>query len=190
MRVIQKDKGILSGIVWSPGLGATIITMLILVAIPVTLLLTNTRQDTQQQASSGSKSATIAIDPTSGSYTVGQKFAVSLLVTGGVEKFNSARATIGVSQNLAIESLSLTPKTTGGCGFTFTDLTTSPTIENPSFGGILPNGPIESCNLYTLTMSATAPGNASVFITNGSVTSSNSLEILQETKDAIYTITQ
>lgn len=190
MRVIQKKEGILSGIVWSPGLGATIITMLILVAIPVTLLLTNTKQDTQQHASSGSQNAMIEVDPTSGTYSVGQKFAISILVSGGLEKFNSAKATIGVSPNLSVESLAITPEAAGGCEFTFTDPSTKPDDENLSFYGILPNGPIASCNLYTLTLSATAPGTASVFITNGSVTSPNNLEILQETKDATYTITQ
>ena len=178
------------GFVWSPELGATIITVLVLVAIPTTIFLTQNRQDTRQQASGNTQNATISVDPQSGFYSVGQKFAASIIIQGGSQKFSAARATVGTTPELSIESLSITPKHAGGCDFSFTQPTLTPNETNPSFYGILNSEGVESCTVYTLTLRAVKQGQGTIFINNAEVLSSlNASNILQNTNSATYTIT-
>lgn len=178
------------GFVWSPEFGATIISIIVLVAIPTTLYLTFKSQDVRQQASSNVHGAVISIDPQSGVYSVGQNFAVTLLIDGGVEKLSGARATVGVSPNLVVNSLTLTQKDAGGCGFNYVNPDTKPTINNLSFYGILTDTYLSSCSLYTVILTPLSAGNASVFITEGDVLSNtNGKSIFKEAKNANFVIT-
>lgn len=178
------------GFVWSPELGATIISILVLVAIPTTLYLSFQRQDTRQQASSNVRGAVIRIDPQSGVYSVGQKFAARVLIDGGIEKFSGAKANIGVSSNLTVSSVSITQKKAGGCDFLFTNPNLKPTIKSLSFYGILTETNISSCSLYTMVLTANSPGNASIYITNADVLSdTNGKTIFKEAKNAEFVIT-
>ncbi len=178
------------GFVWSPELGATIITVMVLVAIPTTLFLTQTRQDTRQQASGNTQSATLSIDPVSGVYSVGKKFGATLIVNGGNQEFSAVKATVGTSPELAIDTLTITPETAQGCEFTFTDTTLTPNATNPSFYGILPAGNKTSCTVYTLTLTALKEGQGVIFINDASVMSgTGDINILNKTTQATYTIT-
>ncbi len=177
------------GFVWSPELGATIITVLVLVAIPTTLFLTQSRQDTRQQASGDAQRATISVDPSTGIYSVGQKFAAAVIVSGGMQEFSAAKATVGVSSELVINSLTVNSGPQE-CGFSFTDPSLTPNASNPSFYGILPNGNKTECTVYTLTLTAVKPGQGVVFINDASVMSGTSAaNILSKTNSATYTIT-
>ncbi|MBP7832760.1 MAG: hypothetical protein KA035_03245 [Candidatus Levybacteria bacterium] len=178
------------GFVWSPELGATIITVLVLVAIPTTLFLTQSRQDTRQQASGNAQTATISVDPPSGVYSVGQKFAVTLSVNGASQEFSSAKATVGTSSQLSIDSVTLTPVSAGGCNFSFTNPDTTPNSMNPSFYGILPNGNKTECTLYTIILTAVEAGQGSVYINDASIfNNTGSVNILGKTIPGVYTIT-
>lgn len=178
------------GFVWSPELGATIISVLVLVAIPTTLYLSSQRQDTRQQASSNVRGAVISIDPESGVYSVGQTFAARVLIDGGVEKFSGAKASIGVSPNLTVNSVIITPADAGGCNFVFTNPELKPTTKHLSFYGILTDATSSSCSLYTMTLTPKTAGNASIYITSGDVLSdTNGNTIFKEAKNANFTIT-
>lgn len=177
------------GFVWSSQFGATIITVFMFLVIPVTLFLVYKEQDVRQRASSGTQTATISVDPPSGTYNVGQKFAVSVFVNGGNEDFTAARTTVAVSDNLTVESLSLTPVSAGGCNFTFADPYQTPTTDNPSFYGLLPEITSNICSVYTLTLRANAPGTGLITLSEGSVTSAgDSKEILLNTQSGSYLI--
>ncbi len=179
-----------NGFVWSPELGATIITVMVLVAIPTTLFLTQARQDTRQQASGNTQSATISADPQSGVYSVGQKFGATIIIDSGTQEFSAAKATIGVSSELAIDTLTITPEIANGCEFTFTDPSLTPNASNPSFYGILPNGNKTKCTVYTLTLTAIKPGQGTIFINDASVLSgTGNVNILNKVNTATFTVT-
>lgn len=178
------------GFVWSPEFGATIISVLVLIAIPTTLYLTHKSQDTRQQASGNVSSAIISIDPQSGVYSVGQKFAANVLIHGGVEDFSGAKASIGITSNLTVDSLTLTTSSANGCNFIFTNPMQKPSIKSLSFYGILTDTNVRSCTLYTIILTATSPGNASIYINDADVLSGkNGQSIFKEAKNANFIIT-
>lgn len=178
------------GFVWSPEFGATIISVLVLVAIPTTLYLTHKSQDTRQQASGNVRGAVISIDPQSGVYSVGQKFAARVVIDGGMENLSGARATIGVSPNLAIDSLTLTTSNANGCNFIFTNPMQKPNAQNLSFSGILTDTNMHTCSLYTVVLTALSTGNASIYISDADVLSAaKGQSIFKEAKNANFVIT-
>lgn len=177
------------GFVWSPEFGATIITVMVLVALPVTFFVLSKPQDVRQQAETVNPTAEIVISPQSGSFVQGQQFSVNLAVNGGSQNFNSAKADVSVSNNLSIQSLYLIPVESGGCNLTFVDANSSPTYQNPSFNGILTSGSSASCTLYTLVLKTNTSGTASVSITNASVKSfPNGDEIFKSSQNGTYFI--
>ncbi|MGE5041804.1 MAG: hypothetical protein ACM3IJ_02785 [Candidatus Levyibacteriota bacterium] len=191
VRVIQKKSGAdrFMGFVWSPEFGATIISVLLLFAIPVTILLNSKQQDLQQHASGISKTAVFSVNPPTGTFRVGHEMTVNLLIDGGSQSVDSAKAHVTVSDNLSITSISLTPASQGGCGFIFADDTDKPSIVNPSFNALLPSSTTYHCTLYSMTVMPTAEGTARISLSDAQAsTSSGSGDILEHTEDAMYTI--
>lgn len=177
------------GFVWSPEFGATIITVLVLVALPVTFLVLSKPQDVRQQAETVNPTAEMTISPSSGSYVQGEQFSVNLMINGGGQNFNQAKADVSVSTNLSIQSLYLTPPESNGCNFTFVDVTSSPTYQNPSFNGVLTAGSSSTCTLYTMVLKANGPGTAFINVVNAQVKLfSNGDEIFKSSQNGIYTI--
>ena len=177
------------GFVWSPEFGATIITVMVLVALPVTFLVLSRPQDVRQQAESVNPTAEIVISPSSGSFVTNQQFSVNLTLSGGGQSFNQAKADVSVSDNLSVQSLYHTSTENGGCNFTFVDVSSSPTYLNPSFNGILTSGSSTTCTLYTMVLKANEPGTASINVVNASVKSfTNGDEIFKSSQNGAYTI--
>lgn len=194
VRVISKKSGSskFNGFVWSPEFGATIISVLVLIAIPVTVLLTSKQQDIRQHASSVNKTAVVSVSPSSGSYKVNEEFSVNVEVDGGSQSLDSVKANVAVSPNLKITSLSVIPATSGGCSFTFPNEQNAPSTSNPSFEGILPTSPITRCTLYTMTILPNTAGEASITISNAQATSPNfaNENVIQSVTGATFTIVQ
>ncbi len=194
VRVISKKSGAsrFSGFVWSPEFGATIISVLVLIAIPVTVLLTSKQQDVRQRASSVNKTAVISVSPSTGSFKTNEEFSVNVEVNGGTQALDSVKANIAVSPNLKIVSLSVTPASSGGCSFTFPNEQNAPSINNPSFEGILPTSPISRCTLYTMTLMPNTVGEASITVSKAEATSPNSgsENVIENVIGATFTITQ
>jgi hypothetical protein len=164
------------------------ITLFLVVALPVTVFLVLRPQDIRQRAAAN-KTATISIIPSSGTYAPGQDFTLSLVIDGGGQTFNAAQATVSVSSNLSIQSLTITPQGSGGCNFTFVKTNKTPSASNPSFAGGILQGFSNLCTLYTMVVRGTSNGPASVTIGQSSVKGYDSHgEILQTTLSGIYTI--
>src|SRR6185437_5936683 len=79
--------------------------------------------------------ASINLTPSSTSMMVGIPTSIVLSVNGGGTPINAAQATVTVSANLTIQSLTV-DTTSSGCSFQYIP-TTGPTVVNPSFVGAL-----------------------------------------------------
>lgn len=128
-----------------------------------------------------STSATINVSPSGGNHVVGTPTNIAVTVNGGGTTFNAAEATVSVSPNLTVNSL-----TPGDCNFTYTQ---TPTSSNPSFAGAILSSYASSCTVYTLTVTPNAAGTGTVTLSNGSVKSyATSAEILSGVQSGSYTI--
>lgn len=164
----------------------TIITMLLIII--ATPYIAGELLSLIQNAASV-KTATINTSPSSGTFSVNQEFTVDLVIDGGGEAFNAAQATVAVSSNLSVKTLTITPTSSGGCNFIFVNLKKTPTVTDPSFAGGILNGSSLHCNLYTLTLQGTAQGTGAITLRNGSVKSyANHNEILLSMQDGSYSI--
>ncbi len=164
----------------------SLITMLLIIIS--TPFITGELLSLIQQAASN-KTATINIDPPSGTFSVGQEFTVDLVIDGGGEAFNAAKADVTVSSNLTVKSLTITPISSGGCNFVFINANKTPKTSDPSFAGAILNGSSLHCNLYTLTLQTTATGNDTIMLKSGSVKSyADHNEILLSMQDGSYSI--
>jgi hypothetical protein len=103
--------------------------------------------------------ATIALSPQSGSY--GKPFKVNLIVNGNGDKFNAAQATVSISSNFKIQDLEL-----GDCNFSFLK---TPTVQDPSFAGIIISTYSTKCTAYTLTLVPIQKGKAIITLSKGSI---------------------
>lgn len=160
----------------------------ILLVVIVTPAIINQRFSIFQHAANN-KTVTINIAPYSGSYAVGDQFVVNLVIDGGGQTFNAAQASIAVSSNLTIQSLTVNTSSTNGCNFTFVNTKNTPTISDPSFAGAILNGSSSSCILYSMVVLVNAAGTGTIAITHGSVKAyTNSAEILLSTQDGSYNL--
>lgn len=191
VRVIQKKSGAdrFTGFIWSPEFGATIISVLLLFAIPVTILLNSKQQDLQQHASGISRTAIFSVDPSTGTFRVGHDFTANLIIDGGSQTVDSARAHVSVSSNLTVMSTVITPVSQGGCGFTFADDADKPSVLDLSFKALLPTNTTYHCTLYSITLRPTAAGMARISLSDGEATTSTGTgDILERMEDASYTV--
>lgn len=120
--------------------------------------------------------ASISAVPASGNYNQGDTFTAVIHIDGGGQSFNAASATISVSSNLSIQSVSTAINSSAtGCNFSFVPLS-GPTKDNPSFSGaILSNQSYpafsKACDVMTLTLQANSGGTGTLNIDNGDIES-------------------
>ncbi|MEK7571947.1 MAG: dockerin type I domain-containing protein [Patescibacteria group bacterium] len=125
----------------------------------------------------------IKASPSGGNKTVGSPFTVNVAVNAG-EEFNAARATVAVSENLTVNSIS--NPTSNACNLHYT---TTPTTSNPSFAGAIFGDSAENCNVYSMVITPNEEGTGTVTFTNGSVKSyADNSEILTGVQNASFTI--
>lgn len=160
------------------------------ITIPIITLISSVPQDIRQRAAAPNKTATINTIPSSANVTVGQIFNVDVVIDGGGQAFNAAQATVAVSSNLSIQSVTITASDSGGCNFIFVNKNKTPTTTNSSFAGAILNGSSIKCTLYTLSLQAISTGTGTIFLTRASVKAFDTHnEILLSTLDGTYTIT-
>lgn len=124
--------------------------------------------------------ATMNLSPQSGSYA--KPFTVNLVIDGHGDKFNAAQATVTIPPNLAVKDLTL-----GDCNFSFLK---TPSIENPSFAGVIISTYSTKCTVYTLTLIPRAKGQAMIGLSKGSVKRfGDAVEILTTLSHDSYTLT-
>lgn len=109
---------------------------------------------------SNAQAARIQVDPSTGSFKVGESFTVDLKVDGTGNSFNVAQTSISLT-NLSVNNLIL-----GDCNFAFIK---TPQSTSPSFTGGILGGSSSGCTVYTLTLVPKAAGNASITLTNSSI---------------------
>lgn len=126
-------------------------------------------------------STTMRFVPSSGTYD--KPFTVSLVIDGNGDKFNAAQATVNLSDNLAVQDL-----TFGDCNFSFLK---TPSIQNPSFEGVLMGINSTKCTVYTLTLIPTAKGeNGFLSLSKATVRRyGDAAEVLSSTKNGSYALT-
>lgn len=129
-------------------------------------------------------SVEIVTSPESGNKTVGSPFSVNVAVNSDEEAFNAARATVAISSNLSINSVSA--PTSNACNMQYTQ---TPSTTNPSFAGAIYGASSESCNVYTMVLTPTATGTGTIMFTNGSVKSYvDNSEIMTGVTNASFTL--
>ncbi len=115
---------------------------------------------------------------------MGTPFTIDVIASSTAQAFNAAQATVTVSANLAITSLTTPPS--GACNFTYSQ---TPTINNPSFAGALFGTSKTSCTVYRLTLVPTAAGTGSVTFTNAALkTYADGVELTPVMQNGSYTI--
>jgi hypothetical protein len=121
------------------------------------------------------------------SYNAGDTFDV-LIEAKANEQFKSAGATITVSPNLSVQSISAPPAAYGPCNFS--SYTTTATTSNPSFAGSYNSGlSSTSCTVYVMTVKALSNGSGMVTVSNGQMTaSSDSAAIFSQANSGTFTI--
>ncbi len=113
------------------------------------------------------QAADVVISPSSGSYTPGQTFTVSVRVSPGGQSVNAVEA------NLKFDPAVLSVVNVSKTGSVFSLWTTEPTFSNSagtiSFGGGSPSPFTAQSNLVSITFRAVAAGTGAVTVTNASV---------------------
>lgn len=129
------------------------------------------------------KTGTISVNPASGSYVSNQNFSVTVAINGGGAAFDAAEATVTLSSNLSIQSISA--PASNPCNLSYV---VSPSTSNPSFAGALLASQSTGCNLYTMNLRPIG-GTGTITITNGSIKSAvTSAEIFGSAQNGTYTI--
>jgi len=117
------------------------------------------------------KTASILVNPSTGTYSPGQIFSVDLKIDGGGTPFNAAGATVVASSNIQVQSLTVTPIGSGGCGFTWVNKKNIPSATSLSFSGAILKTSSLNCTVYTLNLAVLSGGIGTITITSGSVKS-------------------
>ncbi len=122
---------------------------------------------------------TMIFSPSTGTYD--KAFSVSLVINGNGDKFNAVQATVSLSNNLAIQDL-----TYGDCNFSFLK---TPSIQNPTFEGIIPGSYSTKCAVFTMTLIPIAKGTGSINISKATVRRyGDAAEVLSLTQNGSYTL--
>lgn len=126
-------------------------------------------------------SSTLGFTPQSGTYN--SQFTVSLVIDGHGDKFNAAGATVTPSSDLAIKDLVV-----GDCNFSFLK---TPSIQDPSFEGVILSSSTTKCTVYTLKLVPIAKGSSSLILSKTTVRRyGDAANILASTTNGSYTLTQ
>jgi hypothetical protein len=138
----------------------------------------------------GTPSGRIFSSPASGSYAVGTDFEV-YVVLSAAQQFSAASASVSVSSNLQVVSLTPPPAMFGPCAFeTFGSYTQTPTAASPSFAARYNSGAAaSSCTLYKLTLRGLSAGTATLTIGGGSMLAVNGSQIFQTATGSSFTLT-
>lgn len=124
--------------------------------------------------------AMMGVNPHSGAY--GKPFTVSLVIDGQGEKFNAAEATITLPSGLAVKDLIL-----GDCNFSFLK---TPSVQNPSFSGVILGSYTTKCTVYTLSLVPIAKGEATITLAKAKILRyGDAKSILSTATGGSYTLT-
>lgn len=122
----------------------------------------------------------IGVSPQKG--TFGKPFSINVTIDGHGDKFNAAQATVTLSANIAIQNLIL-----GDCDFSFL---TSPSVQDPSFAGIIFSNYKRECTLYTLSLVPTAKGTGAINFSHASIKRyGDAANVLSTVQNGSYTLT-
>jgi len=117
--------------------------------------------------------------PETGYYT--KPFKVSLVIDGHGDKFNAAQATVKLSSNLKIKDLTL-----GDCNFSYLH---TPSIQDPTFEGIIISTYLTKCTVYTLTLIPISKGHGTITLSKTHVKRyGDAAEVLSKTTNGSYTL--
>jgi hypothetical protein len=123
---------------------------------------------------------TIAPSPSKGSFN--KPFSVNMVIDGHGDKFNAAQAKVNISSNLIVQNLTL-----GDCNFSFLH---TPSIENPSFAGVIISTYSTKCTVYTLTLAPKEKGKAKINLSNVSIKRyGDAVNILSSVANGSYNLT-
>lgn len=166
-----------------------IFLLFLVMTIPVITLITSRPTQVEQQAETVDSTATMTVNPPAGNFIKDQDFTVSLIINGGGQTFNAAKADIEVSPNLTVKSLTITPPASGGCNFTFVNTNKTPKVSDLSFAGAILNASSTGCTLFTVTLAGNAEGVGSIILSRPSVKSyETNREILSTYQNGSYLI--
>lgn len=122
---------------------------------------------------------TISVEPLKGNFDNGQVFSADIKIDGGGVSFNASKASIAVSPNLLVQSVTL-----GDCGFAFVR---TPSSGSLSYAGVILGGSKASCIVYTLKLKVLSVGTGYIFISDGAIKSyKGAEEILSSVKNSSY----
>lgn len=125
-------------------------------------------------------SGTISVVPAKGTFQNGQTITAAIRIDGGGTAFNAAKANVAVSQNLAVQGLTL-----GDCDFA---LVKTPSESSLDFAGVILGGSVDSCTIYTLNLKVQSSGTGFVYISDGSIKSyKGAQELLSTINNSSYT---
>ena len=161
----------------------------LLVTIPVITFITSKPVDIRQRAASSDLTAKMLIEPSSGTFVLGQTFTAYVVIDGGGQMFNALQSNVAVSSNLTLMSVSQVQPEAGGCRVTYINQRKTPSISDPSFTGAILSGSSEKCTLYSMTLLANSIGNGAILLTKSAIKSyATHQDILQYVQDGNYTI--
>jgi len=166
-----------------------ILLFFLVLTIPIISLVTSHRQDIRQRAAAGTPTATMIVNPSIGSYVVGQTFSMEVVIDGGGQSFNASQADITFSSNLTVQSLIINDVASGGCNFTYVNTRKTPTVSSPSFAGAILNGSSTHCKVFSVVILANSAGSGSIALSKTAVKSAlNHNDILSTVQNGSYSI--
>jgi hypothetical protein len=138
----------------------------------------------------GTPSGRIFVAPSTGTYPVGTDFDVYVVLTAA-QQFAAASASVSVSANLQVVSVTPPPALYGPCLFeTYGSYSQTPTAANPSFAAQYNGASASSCTLYKMTLRPLAAGTGTVNVGGGSMLAFGSgAQIFQSATGASFTLT-
>lgn len=130
-------------------------------------------------ATSFAANTTLGIYPNQGTFN--DIFSVDLVVDGQGESFNAAEARVTIADELKAQDLIL-----GDCDFSFT---TMPSLNDPSFQGVILGGSHQKCTVYTLTVAPISGTDTTISIHDASIRRyGDAANILSSVINGTYTL--
>lgn len=109
-------------------------------------------------------------------------FQVDVIIDGHGDTFNAAEATVQLSEAVQVEEVVL-----GDCNLSFL---TTPSRGNLSFSGVILSGSAKKCTAYTVMLSPTAKGKASLTFSDAAVRQyGDAADVLSSVKNGSFTLT-
>lgn len=125
-------------------------------------------------------STSMSVIPSNGE--IEKPFKVDILIDAHGERFNAAESTVALSDSLFINDIIL-----GDCNFSFLQ---TPTINNPSFQGVILGNYSTKCTVYTMVVIPTNKGKGTISFKNSVVRRyGDAKNILKSVTNGVYTNT-